>query len=70
MRPTLHKHEFQVFVITKGDVLRFFVIEIIIGTVTYSLAMKLVHNVVLASAGGWAWTEGMKRLGLKELFGK
>ncbi|WP_239004566.1 hypothetical protein [Paenibacillus tepidiphilus] len=66
----LPKHEFQVYVITKGDVLRFFVIEIIIGTVTYSLAMKIFHNVVLASAGGWAWTEGMKRLGLNQLLGK
>ena len=58
----LRNQEFKVYIITKGDVLRFFVIEIIIGTMAYSIAMKLFHNMILASAGGWAGTEGVKRL--------
>ena len=62
MRTMLHNQEFKVYIITKGDVLRFFVIEIIIGTMTYSIAMRLFHNIFLASAGGWAGTEGVKRL--------
>ncbi|MEK4059776.1 MULTISPECIES: hypothetical protein [Paenibacillus] len=57
-----HNQEFKVYIITSGDILRFFVIEIILGTVTYSIALKLFHNVLLASAGGWAGTEGIKRL--------
>jgi len=52
MRTMLHNQEFKVYIITKGDVLRFFVIEIIIGTMTYSIAMRLFHNIFLASAGG------------------
>ncbi|UQZ32851.1 hypothetical protein C2I18_04315 [Paenibacillus sp. PK3_47] len=71
MRPILRNQEFRVYIITKGDILRFIVVEIIIGTVTYSLAMKIFHNVILASAGGWAGTEGIKRLGvLRGLIGK
>ncbi|WP_019909722.1 hypothetical protein [Paenibacillus sp. HW567] len=71
MRPNLHHQEFQVYVVTKGDVLRFFVIEIIIGTMTYSIAMKLFHNIILASAGGWAGTEGIKRLyAVSKIIGK
>lgn len=71
MRPMLRNQEFRVYIITKGDILRFIIVEIIIGTVTYSLAMKIFHNVILASAGGWAGTEGIKRLGaLRNLIGK
>ncbi|AIQ54140.1 hypothetical protein [Paenibacillus sp. FSL R7-0331] len=58
----LRNREFRVYVITKGDILRFIAIEIVLGTMTYSIAMKLFHNVILASAGGWAGTEGIKRL--------
>lgn len=58
----LHNQEFKVYIITTGDIMRFFVIEIIIGTMTYSLAMKIFHNVILASAGGWVGTETIKRL--------
>ncbi|GGG03945.1 hypothetical protein GCM10010912_55920 [Paenibacillus albidus] len=54
--------EFTIYIIDKGDILRFIVIEIIFGTMTYSLAMQLFHNFILASAGGWAGTEGLKRL--------
>ncbi|WP_231574770.1 hypothetical protein [Paenibacillus sp. FSL R7-0273] len=54
--------EFRVYIITKGDILRFVAIEIVLGTLTYSIAMKLFHNMILASAGGWAGTEGFKRL--------
>ncbi|MNC79018.1 hypothetical protein D3C75_1313810 [compost metagenome] len=71
MRPNLHNQEFQVYVVTKGDVLRFFVIEIIIGSMAYSIAMKLFHNIILASAGGWAGTEGVKRLyAVSKIIGK
>ncbi|KWX86426.1 hypothetical protein AMQ83_18970 [Paenibacillus riograndensis] len=58
----LHNQEFKVYIITTGDIMRFFVVEIIIGTMTYSLAMKMFHNVILASAGGWIGTETIKRL--------
>ncbi|MEJ9161342.1 hypothetical protein [Paenibacillus graminis] len=58
----LHNQEFKVYIITTGDIMRFFVVEIIIGTMTYSLAMKVFHNVILASAGGWIGTETIKRL--------
>lgn len=57
-----HHQEFKVYIITSGDILRFFVIEVILGTITYSIAMKIFHNMFLASAGGWAGTEGIKRL--------
>ncbi|ASA21756.1 hypothetical protein [Paenibacillus donghaensis] len=57
-----HNQEFRVYVITTGDILRFIVLDIVIGTMTYSISMKLFHNVILASAGGWAGTEGLKRL--------
>ena len=67
----LHNQEFKVYLITKGDILRFIVIEIVIGSMTYSLAMRIFHNFILASAGGWACTEGLKRLGvLKNLLVK
>ncbi|CQR56128.1 putative membrane protein [Paenibacillus riograndensis SBR5] len=58
----LHNQEFKVYIITTGDIMRFFVVEVIIGTMTYSLAMKIFHNVILASAGGWIGTETIKRL--------
>ena len=58
----LHNQEFKVYIITTGDIMRFFVIEIIIGTMTYSLAMKIFHNFLLASAGGWVGTETVKRV--------
>ncbi|AIQ69123.1 hypothetical protein PGRAT_16915 [Paenibacillus graminis] len=58
----LHNQEFKVYIITTGDIMRFFVVEILIGTMTYSLAMKVFHNVILASAGGWIGTETIKRL--------
>lgn len=58
----LHNQEFKVYIITTGDIMRFFVIEIIIGTVTYALANKIFHNFILASAGGWVGTETIKRL--------
>ncbi|MNP29190.1 hypothetical protein D3C76_1222020 [compost metagenome] len=58
----LRNQEFRVYIVTKGDILRFVAIEIVLGTMTYSIAMKLFHNVILASAGGWAGTEGIKRL--------
>lgn len=58
----LHNQEFRVYIITTGDIMRFFVIEIIIGTMTYSLAMKIFHNFILASAGGWVGTETIKRV--------
>lgn len=54
--------EFTVYLITKRDILRFCVVEIVIGSITYSLALKLFHNTILAGAGGWACTEGLKRL--------
>ncbi|CAH1195917.1 hypothetical protein PAECIP111892_02127 [Paenibacillus auburnensis] len=56
----LHNQEFKVYIITTGDIMRFFVIEIIIGTVTYALANKIFHNFILASAGGWVGTETIK----------
>ncbi|KWX70194.1 hypothetical protein AML91_30070 [Paenibacillus jilunlii] len=62
MWPMLHNQEFKVYIITTGDIMRFFVVEVIIGTMTYSLAMKIFHNVILASAGGWIGTETIKRL--------
>ncbi|WP_310829696.1 hypothetical protein [Paenibacillus pedocola] len=58
----LHHQEFKVYIITTGDIMRFFVIEIIIGTVTYALANKIFHNFILASAGGWVGTETIKRV--------
>jgi hypothetical protein len=58
----LHNQEFKVYIITTGDIMRFFVIEIIIGTVTYALANKIFHNFILASAGGWVGTETIKRV--------
>ncbi|MBW4080509.1 hypothetical protein [Paenibacillus sp. S150] len=58
----LHNQEFKIYIITTGDIVSFFVMEIIIGTMTYSLAMKLFHNVLLASAGGWVGTETIKQL--------
>lgn len=58
----LRNQEFRVYIVTKGDILWFVAIEIVLGTMTYSIAMKLFHNVILASAGGWAVTEGIKRL--------
>lgn len=71
MRLNLHNPEFKVYVITKGDVLRFLVMEIIISSVAYSIAMKLFHNFILASAGSWAGTEGIKRLyDVRKMFGK
>ena len=57
-----HNQEFTVYLITKRDILRFCLIEIVIGSITYSLALKLFHNTILAGAGGWACTEGLKRL--------
>ncbi|NQX46296.1 hypothetical protein HQN87_13225 [Paenibacillus tritici] len=54
--------EFRVYLITKRDILRFIVVEIIIGSMTYKLALNLFHNSILAGAGGWACTEGLKRL--------
>ncbi|OAB32898.1 hypothetical protein [Paenibacillus glacialis] len=64
MKPMLNNYEFKIYVITFSDIKRFFIMEIIIGAMTYSIAMKLFHNVVLASAGGWVGTEGLKRLGI------
>ncbi|QSF48022.1 hypothetical protein [Paenibacillus tianjinensis] len=58
----LRHQEFKVYIITTGDIMRFFVIEIIIGTVTYALANKIFHNFILASAGGWVGTETIKRV--------
>lgn len=58
----LHNQEFKVYVITSGDILRFIAVEIVIGSMVYSVAVKLFHNVFLASAGSWAGTEGIKRL--------
>jgi hypothetical protein len=70
MKPMLHNHEFTMYVITVSDIKRIFIMEIVIGAMTYSIAMKLFHNVILASAGGWAGTEGIKRLGIvKKLWG-
>ncbi|MEK4851709.1 hypothetical protein NST04_17820 [Paenibacillus sp. FSL H7-0756] len=57
-----HNQEFTVYLITKRDILRFIVVEVIIGSMTYSLAWSLFHNTILAGAGGWACTEGLKRL--------
>jgi hypothetical protein len=63
--------EFTVYLITKGDIIRFIAVEIVIGSMTYSLALKIFHNAILAGAGGWACTEGLKRLGkLGLLLGK
>lgn len=58
----LHNQEFKVYIITTGDIMRFFVIEVLIGTMTYSLALKLCHNFILASAGGWVGTETIRRV--------
>lgn len=62
VRPVLRNQEFMVYVFTSGDILRFIAVEIVIGSVVYSVALKLFHNVILASAGSWAGTEGIKRL--------
>lgn len=57
-----HQQEFKVYIITSRDILRFFAFDIILGTMTYAIAMKIFHNVILASAGGWVGTEGLKWL--------
>ncbi|MFD1906184.1 hypothetical protein ACFTAO_26020 [Paenibacillus rhizoplanae] len=44
--------EFRVYLITKRDILRFIVVEIIIGSMTYKLALNLCHNTILAGGGG------------------
>jgi hypothetical protein len=59
----LHNQEFRIYLITKGDIFRFIVIDIVIGSMTYSLAMRMFHNLILAGAGGWVCTEGLKRIG-------
>lgn len=46
-----HNQEFTVYLITKRDILRFIVVEVIIGSMTYSLAWSLFHNTILAGAG-------------------
>lgn len=43
--------EFTVYLITKGDIIRFIAVEIVIGSMTYSLALKIFHNAILAGAG-------------------
>ncbi|MNI33559.1 hypothetical protein D3C73_875160 [compost metagenome] len=58
----LQNREFRVYIITTGDIMRFIVIEVILGTLTYTLAMKIFHNMLLASAGGWVGTETIKRV--------
>ena len=54
--------EFRVYVITTGDILRFIMLDIVVGTMTYSISMKFFNDVILASVGGWVGTEGLKRL--------
>ncbi|WNS40682.1 hypothetical protein [Paenibacillus sp. MMS20-IR301] len=35
----------------------------LIGSMAFSLASKILHNTLLAGAGSWAYTEGVKRIG-------
>lgn len=58
-----HKREFRVYVITKEDIFSFVVIEILIGSLAFSLASRWFHNALVAGAGSWAYTEGIKRIG-------
>lgn len=62
MKPMLYNQEFRIYVITFSDIRRFFIMEIVMGSITYSIAMQLFHNVILACAGGWAGTEVLKKL--------
>ncbi|MEO2203727.1 hypothetical protein ABGV42_08255 [Paenibacillus pabuli] len=57
-------HEFKVYVIQSSTLKRFLVMEIIVGTLAYHAAFYLCHNALLAGAGSWAGTEGLKRLPL------
>ncbi|PQP81192.1 hypothetical protein C0Q44_22485 [Paenibacillus sp. PCH8] len=57
-------HEFKVYVFQSSTLKRFVVIEIILGTLVYNVALYLSHNELIAGMGSWAGTEGLKRLPL------
>ncbi|MDT9717308.1 hypothetical protein QVE09_00245 [Paenibacillus sp. ClWae2A] len=57
-------HEFRVYVIQSSTLKRFVVMEIILGSIVYNVALYLCHNALLAGVGSWAGTESMKRLPL------
>ncbi|WP_440119189.1 hypothetical protein [Paenibacillus sp. QZ-Y1] len=58
----MSRHEFQVFVIESSTLKRFLVVEMILGTVVYNVALYLFHNELLAGVGSWAGTESLKKL--------
>ncbi|MNW28463.1 hypothetical protein D3C74_52890 [compost metagenome] len=53
---------FKIYVITSSDIKRFIIMEMVIGSITYSVAMHFLHNAILAGIGSWAGTEGIKKL--------
>ncbi|MCW3794687.1 hypothetical protein OM416_24115 [Paenibacillus sp. LS1] len=57
-------NEFRVYVIQSSTLKRFVVMEIILGSIVYNVALYLCHNALLAGVGSWAGTESMKRLPL------
>ncbi|GAS81418.1 hypothetical protein BK131_06895 [Paenibacillus amylolyticus] len=57
-------HEFRVYVIQSSTLKRFVVMEIILGSIVYNVALYLFHNALLAGVGSWAGTESLKRLPL------
>ncbi|WP_336759842.1 hypothetical protein [Paenibacillus sp. USHLN196] len=57
-------HEFRVYVIQSSTLKRFVVMEIILGSIVYNVALYLCHNALLAGVGSWAGTESLKRLPL------
>jgi|GEM_PF-1378886 len=59
-----NSHEFRVYVIQSSTLKRFVVMEIILGSIVYNVALYLFHNALLAGVGSWAGTESLKRLPL------
>lgn len=56
------RNEFQVYVIESSTLKRFLVVEMVLGTLAYNVALYLFHNALLAGVGSWAGTESVKRL--------
>ncbi|MFB8373926.1 hypothetical protein [Paenibacillus taichungensis] len=56
------RNEFQVYVIESSTLKRFLVVEMVLGTIAYNVALFWFHNALLAGVGSWAGTESVKRL--------
>ncbi|MEC0124853.1 hypothetical protein [Paenibacillus pabuli] len=56
------RQEFQVYVIESSTLKRFLVVEMVLGTIAYNVALYFFHNALLAGAGSWVGTESLKRL--------